>query len=379
MHPPKSGAHVSNRTISGGDLVDRLRLIRTETVGPVAFDHLLSLYGTAAAALDALPGLARRGGGKALRVPTKAEAEREIAATEKAGARFLAKGDADYPRLLAAIEAAPPLITVKGHIGLARQPAAAMVGARNASAAGQRLAREMAGDIGRSGMVVVSGLARGIDGVAHIAALDTGTIAVVAGGIDVVYPPEHADLQARVAEAGLVVAEMPVATQPQARHFPRRNRLISGLALGVVVVEAALKSGSLITARFALEQGREVMAVPGSPLDPRARGANDLIRQGARLVESGAEVVDILSPMVEVPLAEPARDGYAAGPASPPDEREIERNRARIVQLLSPVPIAVDELLRQAELTLPVVFTILLELELAGRLMRHAGGRVSLI
>ncbi|WP_243404168.1 DNA-processing protein DprA [Zavarzinia aquatilis] len=370
---------MNQTTISRSDLIDRLRLIRTETVGPVAFEHLLSLYGTAAAALDALPGLARKGGGRVLRVPAKAEAEREIAATEKAGARFLARGEADYPRLLAAIEAAPPLITVKGHVHLARPPAVAMVGARNASAAGQRLAREMAGDIGRAGMIVVSGLARGIDGVAHVAALDTGTIAVVAGGIDIVYPPEHAELQARIGEAGLIVAEMPVGTQPQARHFPRRNRLISGLALGVVVVEAALKSGSLITARFALEAGREVMAVPGSPLDPRARGANDLIRQGARLVESGAEVVDVLRPMAEAPLAEPARDGFAAGPPKPPDEPEIARHRNRIIELLSPVPIAVDELLRQAELTPPVVFTILLELELAGRLMRHAGGRVSLI
>jgi len=370
---------VSHTTIARSDLVDRLRLIRTETVGPVAFEHLLSLYGTAAAALDALPDLARKGGGRALRLPSKAEAEREIAATEKTGARFLAKDEADYPRLLAAIEAAPPLITVKGHVHLARPPAVAMVGARNASAAGQRLARELAGEIGRAGMVVVSGLARGIDGVAHVAALETGTIAVVAGGIDIVYPPEHAELQARIADAGLLVAEMPVGTQPQARHFPRRNRLISGLALGVVVVEAALKSGSLITARFALEQGREVMAVPGSPLDPRARGANDLIRQGARLVESGAEVVDILRPMAEAPLAEPARDGFAAGPPKLPDEPEIARHRNRIIELLSPVPIAVDELLRQAELTPPVVFTILLELELAGRLMRHAGGRVSLI
>ncbi|TDP43303.1 DNA-processing protein DprA [Zavarzinia compransoris] len=370
---------MAERRFPRPEIIDRLRLIRTESVGPVAFEHLLDLYGSAGAALAALPDLARKGGRKSLRLPSKAEAEREIAAVEKAGAQLIAKGESDYPPLLAAIEAAPPLITAKGHLHLGRQPAVAMVGARNASAAGQRLAREIAGDLGRAGLVVVSGLARGIDGVAHLAALETGTIAVVAGGIDVVYPPEHAALQARIGEAGLVIAEMPPGTQPQARHFPRRNRLISGLALGVVVVEAALKSGSLITARFALEQGREVMAVPGSPLDPRARGANDLIRQGARLVESGAEVVEALRPMIGPPLTEPSGGDFAKPPMRRPDDAEIDRHRARVLDLLSPVPVPVDELLRQAELTPPVLFTILLELELAGRLLRHAGGRVSLI
>lgn len=370
---------MAERRFPRQDLLDRLRLIRTESVGPVGFDHLLGLYGSAGAALDALPGLARKGGAKALRIPTKAEAEREMAAVEKAGARLVARGEGDYPPLLAQIEAAPPLLTARGHLHLGRRPAVAMVGARNASAAGQRIAREIAFELGRHGLVVVSGLARGIDGVAHMAALESGTIAVVAGGIDVVYPPEHAELQARIAEAGLVIAEMPPGTQPQARHFPRRNRLISGLALGVVVVEAALKSGSLITARFALEQGREVMAVPGSPLDPRARGANDLIRQGARLVESAEEIADILRPMIEPPLAEPGGGEFTKPPMQRPDEAEIDRHRDRVLQLLSPVPTPVDELLRQAELTPPVLFTILLELELAGRLQRYAGGRVALI
>ncbi|MCF4166209.1 DNA-processing protein DprA [Zavarzinia compransoris] len=370
---------MSDKTFPRSELLDRLRLIRTDSVGPVAFDHLLGLYGSAGAALDAMPGLARKGGARTLRIPTRADAERELAAIERAGARLLARGMADYPRLLAATEGAPPLITVKGHPLLAARPTVALVGARNASAAGQRLAREIAGDLGRVGFTVVSGLARGIDGVAHQAALSTGTIAVVAGGIDIVYPPEHEALQARIAAEGLLVAEMPVGTQPQARHFPRRNRLISGLSLGVVVVEAALKSGSLITARFALEQGREVMAAPGSPLDPRARGGNDLIRQGARLIESGAEVAEILRPMAEGPLAEPESRDYRPPALTLPDEGEIAANRALVFELLSPVPVAVDELLRQAELTPPVVFTILLELELAGRLQRHAGGRVSLI
>jgi DNA processing protein len=364
--------------LSRGEILDRVRLIRTETVGPVAFDHLIDLYGSAGAALDALPDLARKGGRRDLRIAGRAEAERELAAAEKAGARLLMKGTPTYPRLLAAIEAAPPVIFAKGNLGLTARPAVAMVGARNASAAGQRLAREIAADLGREGVVVVSGLARGIDGTAHTASLETGTIAVVAGGVDVVYPPEHASLQARIGDSGLVIAEMPPGTVPQARHFPRRNRLISGLGLGTVVVEAAMKSGSLITARFALEQGREVMAVPGSPLDPRARGTNDLIRQGARLVESAADVLEAIGPMIERPLCEPPEAPYMGGPPAATGEAEIDRHRARVLELLSPVPVGVDEMLRQAELTPPVLFTILLELELAGRLIRHAGGRVSL-
>lgn len=364
--------------LSRGEILDRVRLIRTETVGPVAFDHLIDLYGSAGAALDALPDLARKGGRRDLRIPNRAAAEKELAAVEKAGARLLVKGTPTYPRLLAAIEAAPPVIFAKGNLALAARPAVAMVGARNASAAGQRLAREIAADLGREGVVVVSGLARGIDGTAHTATLETGTIAVVAGGVDVVYPPEHAGLQAKIGEFGLIIAEMPPGTVPQARHFPRRNRLISGLGLGTVVVEAAMKSGSLITARFALEQGREVMAVPGSPLDPRARGTNDLIRQGARLVESAADVIEAIGPMIERPLCEPAETPYMGGPPAPLGEAEIDRHRARVLELLSPVPVGVDEMLRQAELTPPILFTILLELELAGRLIRHAGGRVSL-
>ncbi|WP_233559890.1 DNA-processing protein DprA [Oleomonas cavernae] len=364
--------------LSRGEILDRVRLIRTETVGPVAFDHLIDLYGGAGAALDALPDLARKGGRRDLRIPSRAEAERELAAAEKAGARLLVKGTPTYPRLLAAIEAAPPVIFAKGTLGLTTRPAVAMVGARNASAAGQRLAREIAAELGREGVVVVSGLARGIDGTAHTATLETGTIAVVAGGVDVVYPPEHAALQAKIGKSGLIIAEMPPGTVPQARHFPRRNRLISGLGLGTVVVEAAMKSGSLITARFALEQGREVMAVPGSPLDPRARGTNDLIRQGARLVESAADVIDAIGPMIERPLCEPPEAPYMGGPPASTGEAEIDRHRARVLELLSPVPVGVDEMLRQAELTPPILFTILLELELAGRLIRHAGGRVSL-
>lgn len=365
--------------LSRGEVLDRLRLIRTDTVGPVGFDHLMSLFGTAQAALKALPDLARRGGKRDLRIPSRTEVEREVVAAEKAGAHVLVKGTPAYPPLLAPVEAAPPVIFARGRLELLSRPAVALVGARNASAAGQRLAREIALGLGQAEVVVVSGLARGIDGAAHGAALETGTIAVVAGGLDVIYPPEHAALQARIGEMGAIIAEMPPGTVPQARHFPRRNRLISGLGLGTVVVEAAMKSGSLITARFALDQGREVMAVPGSPLDPRARGANDLIRQGARLVESADDIIEVIRPMIgRLPLSEPPAAPYMGGPPPSPDDEVVDRHRARVLELLSPVPVAVDEMLRQAELTPPVLFTILLELELAGKLARHPGGRVSL-
>lgn len=359
--------------------LDRLRLIRTPTVGPIAYGELLRHFGSAAAALDALPGLARRGGAKtAPKIPGRAEILRELAAAQALGGRLVLLGEAEFPPLLAALEGGPPALTVKGHMHLARRPTVALVGARNASAAGRRLAREIAEGLGGAGITVVSGLARGIDGAAHEAALATGTIGVLAGGLDVVYPPEHDALQQAIGEAGLLVAELPMGSQIQARHFPRRNRIIAGLSLGVVVVEAALQSGSLITARLALDQGREVMAVPGSPLDPRARGSNDLIRAGARLVEHADDVIDAIRPLVERPIeAPPPRPFEGAGTALA-DEALVARHRAAVVERLSPVPVTVDEVIRQCELTPSVVFTILLELELAGRLLRHAGGRVSL-
>lgn len=365
--------------IAPGERLDRLRLIRTPTVGPIAYGELLRHFGSAAAAIDALPGLARRGGARNTpRIPSRADARREIAAVEALGGRLVLLGDADYPPLLAHAEGGPPALALKGHPHLASRPTVALVGARNASAAGRRLAREIAQGLGVAGFVVVSGLARGIDGEAHQAALATGTIAVLAGGLDIVYPPEHHDLQDQIGATGLLVSEHPVGSQIQARHFPRRNRIIAGLSLGTVVIEAALQSGSLITARFALDQGREVMAVPGSPLDPRARGSNDLIRSGARLVEQADDVIDVLRPLVDRPLEAPPRryDGPAGNLA---DESAVDRHRASVVERLSPVPVAVDELIRQCELTPSVVFTILLELELAGRLLRHAGGRVSLV
>jgi DNA processing protein len=366
-------------TLSPADKLDWVRLIRSENVGPVTFRELVARYGTATAAIEALPELARKGGRRnGLLIPSRAEAERELGAIAKAGARLIALAEADYPPLLAEVEAPPPLISMKGDPALLGRRTVAIVGARNASAAGVRFARDLARDLGGRGITVVSGLARGIDGAAHEGSLPTGTAAVLAGGIDVVYPPEHKALQERVGAEGVLVAEMPVGTIPQARSFPRRNRIVAGLALGVVVVEAALKSGSLITARMAGEHGREVMAVPGSPLDPRCRGANDLIRNGAVLVESIDDVIDALPPGTRPSFGERhtghALEGY---PTMQTSEAELDLARVRIEALLGPTPVDIDELVRQADLTPPVVLTILLELELAGRLVRHAGNRVA--
>ena len=257
------------------DLLDRLRLIRTSGIGPIAFRQLLLRFGTAREALAAIPDLARRGGGSAPTIFARAAAEREMASVEALGARYLSVGQGLYPRALAELENAPPLVMAKGRVELLERQMVAIVGARNASAAACRFARGLAHDLGLEGVTVVSGLARGIDSAAHDGSLASGTVAVIAGGIDMVYPPENQARQAEIATSGLLIAEMPPGTEPRARHFPYRNRIIAGLAAGTVVVEAAPRSGSLITARLAGEAGREVMAVPGSPLDPRAQGCND--------------------------------------------------------------------------------------------------------
>lgn len=372
---------VPPRSLNPAERLDWLRLIRSENVGPITFYQLLQRFGSAAAALEALPEAARRGGrGRTLKICPRAEAERELAAVDKAGARLVAWGEPDYPPALAAVEDAPPLISVRGKAELLSRRAVAVVGARNASSNGRRFAREVAGDLGRRGLLVVSGLARGIDAATHQGSLETGTVAVVAGGIDVVYPEENRPLHEAIAEQGVLVAELPVGTVPQARHFPRRNRIISGISLGVLVVEAALKSGSLITARFALEQGREVFAVPGSPLDPRCRGTNDLIRRGATLTE-GAE--DVLSAL-EGPLSTPLTKIHTPALRSPVtngniSEKELDQATSRVLEGLGPHPVPVDELVRQCQLSPAIVVTILLELELAGRLERHAGNQVTLL
>ena len=350
----------------------RLRLIRTAGIGPVTYRHLLARFGSAAAALEALPTLARRGGGEPPKVADARAIDRERAAVDRLGARYLFLGDPDYPALLAEIETAPPALIVRGDADLLTRPCVGMVGARNASAAACRFARGLAHDLAADGATIVSGLARGIDTAAHIGA-ERATIGVIAGGIDVAYPPENAELQERIATHSLLVAEQPPGTEPRARHFPYRNRIIAGLALGTVVVEAAPKSGSLITARLAGEAGRVVMAVPGSPLDPRAQGCNSLIRDGATLVQNAVDVMELILPidprMVRSPGA--AYDG-------PPPADADDGDRRVIAGLLGPVPVPIDEIIRQSRLSPAIIQTVLLELELAGRLTRHAGGRISL-
>jgi DNA processing protein len=354
------------------DLVDRLRLVRSPGIGPITFRQLVARFGTPAAALAAVPDLARRGGGKALALRTVVDAEREIAKVERLGAKYLALGQGLYPRLLAELEDAPPLLMAKGDLNLLDRQAVAMVGARNASAAACRFARGLAHDLGQHDLVVVSGLARGIDSAAHDGALETGTIGIVAGGIDIFYPPENEERQKSLYEHGLVLAEMPPGTEPRARHFPYRNRIIAGLAAGTVVVEAAPRSGSLITARLAAEAGREVMAVPGSPLDPRAQGCNQLIRDGATLVQTATDVVEELRPL-ESRLASPSAR-FEPPSAEEPDDQLL----GEIESLLGPSPVPVDEVIRLSGASSGAVQMALLEFDLAGRLERHAGGKVSL-
>lgn len=364
-------------SIAADDGLSRLRLLRTSGIGPVAFRQLLGRFGTADAALAALPTLARRGGGAAPAVPDAREVERERDTVARLGARYLFLGDPDYPALLAELDNAPPALIVRGDTGLLRRSCVAIVGARNASAAGCRFARQLGHDLADQGATVVSGLARGIDTAAHVGALGSpgqgGTVGVIAGGIDIAYPPENVRLQEEVATRGLLVAEQPPGVEPRARHFPYRNRVIAGLSAGTVVVEAVLRSGSLITARLAGEAGREVMAVPGSPLDPRSQGCNSLIREGATLVQSAADILEQLRPIDPRAVRSPATS-YGA----PPPEDADDRDRAVVAGLLGPVPVTVDELVRQSGLGPAVAQLVLLELELAGRLERHAGGRVSL-
>jgi DNA processing protein len=354
------------------DQIEQLRLIRAEGVGPVTYRRLLDRYRTPAAALDALPRLARAGGRTTAPLTmSAADAERELERTSAAGGRMVLLGDADYPALLALLDDAPPCLVVSGEAALLQRRCVAAVGGRNASANGQRMAENLAAELAAT-VVVVSGLARGIDTAAHVGAMRTGTgrtIAVIAGGIDQPYPPENAALHRRIADTNLLATEAPIGTVPQARHFPRRNRIIAGLSLGVVVVEAALRSGSLITARIAQEAGREVFAVPGSPLDPRARGGNDLIRQGAILVETAADVLDNLPMEPEVLRKRPP--GLAEPDLAFPDDPEPARNspetRTNVLSLLSPEPTMVDDLVRRCHLSPSVTVAVLLELELAGR------------
>jgi DNA processing protein len=376
---PDGGSHFAR------DLVDRLRLARTEGVGPVTYRRLLDRYKTPGAALEALPGLARAAGRPDKPIPSTAMIEDEIAGTERLGGRFLMPHMIDYPPLLALLPDPPPALAVLGDAARLVDRSVAIVGGRNASLNGQRLAAQLAADLIAEGMTVVSGMARGIDAAAHeavLAATAGRTVAAVAGGLDRPYPPQHADLQARIAATGAVVTEAPLGTEPQARHFPRRNRIIAGLALGVVVAEAARHSGSLITARLALEAGREVFAVPGSPLDPRCQGSNDLIRQGAQLTET---IADILAHLPRGPedfgqILRPIQRSDHLAEELPVSPHEVSEIRASVLQLLSPAPTSVDDLLRHCQFTSQAAFlAALLDLELGGVVESLPGNRVALI
>ena len=357
--------------------IDWLRLIRSQNIGPRTFRSLINHFGGARAALEALPTLARRGGASgAVQIFSRDEAMREIALAQKLGVTFVALGEPDYPPRLQMIDDAPPLLTIRGSLTALARPMVAIVGSRNASGAGLKFTQMIAREVGEAGFAVVSGLARGIDAAAHSASLATGTVAVLAGGQDRVYPADHVSLLEAILPAGAALSEMPLGWEPRASDFPRRNRLISGLSLGVVIVEAAKRSGSLITARFALEQGREVFAVPGSPMDPRAEGTNGLIKQGATPVTEATDIVSVLQPIMErheLFLREPERD------ILPDDGEPADDERARIVSLLGPAPVQIDDLVRLAKSSPAIVRMVLLELEIAGRLERHGGGLVSLV
>ncbi|WP_291865193.1 DNA-processing protein DprA [Bradyrhizobium sp.] len=363
----------STTRLTDAERIDRLRLIRSDNVGPRTFRSLVLHFGSARAALARLPDLARRGGAdRPGRICGEEDARAELAASTKLGISLLAPQEAGYPPRLATLDDAPPLLGVRGALDALMRPMLAIVGSRNASGAGLKFAGSLARDLSDAGFVIVSGLARGIDQAAHRASLKGGTVAVLAGGHDRIYPPEHEDLLASMLEAGAAISEMPLGHVPRARDFPRRNRLISGAALGVVVIEAAHRSGSLITARIAAEQGREVFAVPGSPLDPRAAGTNDLIKQGATLTTEASDVISAVEPIMERPLAlrEPDDEPFDVEPDS--------GDRARITALLGPTPVLLDDLIRMAGASPAVVRAVLLELELAGRLERPGGGLVSL-
>ena len=375
MTRPQAGAGM---TLNDDQRLDWLRLIRSENVGPRTFRALVNHYGGAAAALEMLSALARRGGAQAPgRICSLDQAKREFEAAARIGARFVALGEPDYPARLRMIDDAPPLISVRGRSDVLKSAMVAIVGSRNASAAGAKFASQIARDLGQAEFTTVSGLARGIDAAAHRATLDTGTIACLAGGQDQIYPPEHAPLLDEIVERGAAISEMPFGWEPRARDFPRRNRLIAGLSLGVVVIEAARRSGSLITARLALEQGREVFAIPGSPLDPRCEGTNGLLKQGATLVTEASDILTALDPIlgrtISAPAEEPEADNHASTAEPAADERR------RITSLLGPTPIDIDDLIRLSGARAAVVRTVLLELEIAGRLERQTGGRVALL
>ncbi len=365
-------------SLSQQERFDRIRLARSDNVGPVTFRDLIAEFGSASLALAALPERVRQAGGKrTIKTASPAQIEKELKEAAKHGVRIITVGEADYPALLLQADPPPPLILVKGALHLATKECIALVGSRNASGAGLRMAGDLARALGENDYVTVSGLARGVDATIHKASLKTGTIAVVAGGIDIVYPEENRKLHEAIIEQGLIVSEMPLGTQPQGRHFPRRNRLISGLSRATIVVEAALRSGSLITARYALEQNRELMAVPGSPLDPRAKGSNALLKQGAVLVETAEDVTNWLDQMPPPQFNESMDAMFSDAPRKPTELRD--RDLQTLIDLLGPTPLAEDELIRLSGLSAQLVKAHLSNLELAGRIIREPGQKVAMI
>ena len=371
---------IPNPSLRNADPIDALRLIRSEQVGPMTFFQLLKFCGSVTKALEMAPEISRRGGRKKpIVIASRAEAEREYAALTKFGAKVLMYGEEAYPRLLQYIPDAPPILTVRGHTHLfADTKLVGMVGARNASANGCNFAKKLAGDIGAAGYGIVSGLARGIDAAAHRGSMASGTIAVIGGGIDNIYPPENAKLFEEIAEVGVIISELPFGGQPHARSFPGRNRIIAGMSLGTVVVEASLKSGSLITANFANDYGRDVFSVPGSPMDPRCTGTNKLLRDGATMVESARDVLSNLSPLGPLPLAEPKLPGFEEPASAALSESILNEARDALSVALSASPTPLDDILVATGLTPHLLMAVLLELELAGRIERVAGGQVAL-
>jgi DNA processing protein len=369
----------SQPVLSQQEAFARIRLLRSPNIGPVSYRQLIARFGSAGAALDALPDLASRGG-RAYRPARTDSIEREVIAVRAAGARYLFHDQSDYPALLGELDSAPPIVTCRGRLALASQPCVALVGARNASAAAVKLAREFGAALAEAGFTVVSGLARGIDGAAHEGAFPH-TIGVIASGIDIAYPPQHNQLQDRIATEALLIAEQPPGTEPRGRHFPSRNRIIAGLAAGTLVIEAAPQSGSLITARLAGEAGREVMAIPGSPLDARSLGCNQLIRDGAVLVQTPEEVVEILQSFTGAPRSR-FRVADTPGAFDYAELAKLDWGEARadlshdIAHLLTNAPVEIDELIRQSQASPAEVHMALLELELAGQLVREADGTV---
>lgn len=362
--------------------LDWLRLIRTDSIGPITFYQLIERFGSAGEALKALPELAKRGGRKTpLVAPNERDVVREYKALQKMGARLVCAADTSYPLALTATDDTPPVLSVVGDVSMLNKSCVAIVGARNASLNGRKMASKLAKDLGAKDQIVVSGLARGIDTAAHQGALESGTIAVVAGGIDVVYPPENQGLYDAIKERGLIVAESALGAKPFAASFPRRNRIVSGLSKGVIVVEANKHSGSLITARMAGEQGRDVFAVPGSPMDPRAAGPNHLIREGATLVRNADDVIEAIMNFSGNSLREPpaAQVRFSPPSSSGLHEKPPENVQDSILSHLSFTPIYVDELVRACHLTISVVQTCLLELELAGRIERLPGNKIIII